>query len=161
MNWLIYRRQKGFALVELLVYIAILIIVTIVVVLGIVQISRAFARAKVDQKISLAAETALSRIVHEIRSASDVTARGAVLTINAPTTHIIDVNAGSPQVMLLDTANLTPIDVTVPAGGLIFTEITGAGESRAVRVALTLQSSWGDYSASYTYYATGVLRGSY
>ncbi|MEK7643575.1 MAG: hypothetical protein AAB372_03980 [Patescibacteria group bacterium] len=65
--------ETGTTLIELVVYIAILTIMTVIILRSVLQLTGVFARSRIERRVSLAAETALERIVREIRLAKNIT----------------------------------------------------------------------------------------
>ncbi len=165
--------KKGITLVELVVYIALLIAAVVLTVFVMVEISRSYGKNRTDRLVGIAAETAMERIVREIRLACGFTslspltlstfasfedANGATCTNGTgPATHIIALSGGAIQI---GGVSLMPTGVT--ASSLEFTEITGDGApTKAVRIKMELTSGSGSYQITRKYYATATLRGSY
>ncbi|MEK7499680.1 MAG: prepilin-type N-terminal cleavage/methylation domain-containing protein [Patescibacteria group bacterium] len=63
------QRNKGTTLIELVVYIAILTIMSLIILRAVLQLTGVFAKSRIERRVSLAAETALERMVREIRLA--------------------------------------------------------------------------------------------
>lgn len=74
MSRLALQRQKGFSLVETVIYAALLVVVTVLVVSGLMQLSTAYAKVKNERKINEAATIALDRAVREFRRATSTPA---------------------------------------------------------------------------------------
>ncbi len=165
--------KKGFTLIEAVIYVGILGVTTALVVSSIVQLSSVFGKARSERRVSSVAETALERIVREIKLACSIGAgfSSTNLPLNTfqdfnppagttcaspPTTRTI---ASSGGALTIGGATLTP-NVTVTNSD-IFTQLTAGTISQGVRIKLTLTSGAGKYQATRTYYATATLRGSY
>ncbi len=168
------RFKKGITLVELVIYIALLIAAVVLTVFVMVEISRSYGKNRTDRLVGIAAETAMERIVREIRLAcaiSSISPDFKSLTLStfnsledagtcsigplSNRTIFLDVNT-----IKIGSTSLMPTGVT--ASGLTFTQITGDPASRkAIRVEMTLSSGSGSYQITRKYYATATLRGSY
>jgi len=79
----VMQRQKGFTLVEFLIYIAILVVVMTVVATALIGLGRAYAKAKAIRAVNQAGVHVLDRITREARKAKtiDVAANGQDVTI--------------------------------------------------------------------------------
>ncbi len=168
--------RRGTTLVELLVYIGILAIATVLVVNAILKMTEIFGKARVERKVALAAETALERMVREIRLANDVPViqssppylalnTFADYTGSTAVTKIFILPLGSKTLYYDNDAYdpyqqvpLTPSDVQVTS--LTFTQLPFITDKpKAVRITLTITGGSGKYAVSHNYYATAVLRG--
>lgn len=169
------RFKKGITLVELVIYIALLIAAVVLTVFIMVEVSRSYGKNRTDRLVGIAAETAMERIVREIRLAC------SIVSISSPVPNSLTLStfsslegAGtcssgplSDRTILLDVNvikisgnSLMPTGVT--ASSLEFTEITGDGApTKAVRIKMELSSGSGSYQVTRKYYATATLRGSY
>ena len=168
------KYSRGVALMELIVYIAIMVVLVTIVTIGIVQMSRILARVHGDRKTSSAAQTAIERITREIRlakSASLVSPSEIVLTtyadFNPNTVSFVDraIKLQSQKIVLVN-ADLTLSDLTsgeARVTNLVFTELAPATfiDSRAVRVEATIEAGVAPYNSRRTYYSTAILQGSY
>lgn len=166
--------KRGVTMIELIVYISILTVVILVVVQSVVQMSRIYGVARLDRKVSAVGETALERIIREIRLARMASVAGSTLTLTTypnfnpntstqspSTSRVISLSGGR---ILIDGVAITDDSVTINA--LNFTKLydvdhPGAAGSQAVRVEIFAVSGAGQYGVSRGYYGLGLLRNSY
>lgn len=172
-NFFMRQRSCGTTLVELIVYIAVLAVMATVIIGGIVQMSRVYGRVRLDRRVTAAAQTALERMVREIRLAKTVEIVDAD-TINLTTyadfnpdvetiipTTTRQVTRTGTQV-LLDNVPITESDVSV--NSLTFFALDrshSTAGSQAVRIEMAVEAGSGDYKVSRVYSALAVLRNSY
>lgn len=173
------------SMIELVIYIAILTIITVVIVSGIVQMAQVFGKSRNERKVSLAAETALERIVREIRLAKSVVVGctpAPCISLDSFSSHDVTnpstisvtkkfAQSGNRLVLYPDFVNnpatvqdLTPSNVTV--SGVSFTQLPRSvgiksSVSQAVRVVIAVSTGAGTYTVSHVYNITAVMRGSY
>lgn len=162
------KNKKGFTLIEVLVYIAVLILATMVMVSLFLSLSTTLSRNQVERELSQTAQVALEKIVRDIRSAT--TADTATVnqltlqTLGGATTTIFTLS-GSSVTMNLNGVDYGPLTSdSVSVDDLVFTKYEAPGaelETILVRAALTLSVSTRVASTTQTYYTSAVLRGSY
>ncbi|MDA1334402.1 MAG: type II secretion system protein [bacterium] len=166
--------KKGFTIVEMLIYVAILSMITVLLVVTIIQFSDVFGRARFDRKVALTAQTAMERIIRELRLAQNVggsfTSGNPSITFNTIGKFNDEIKISvSPRTIswsggpiLLDGVALTPNDVTVTnlSFYLIDSENSFTG-SQMVRVSMTVQAGQGSYQITRTYDSAALLRESY
>jgi type II secretory pathway pseudopilin PulG len=160
--------QRGFSIVETLIYIALFTTVSIASVTTILTLDDLFIKNRVDRTLSNSAEVALEAMTREIRDAfavdvlnSTLGTSPGVLEIQAGTsTTIFSVNGGKVHAARngVSPGPLTSGDVTIDS--LIFYHYLNI-ESEAVRIALTLSAAESGITITRTYYSTAVLRRSY
>jgi len=166
------EQRRGFSIIEVLVYVAILATASVLIVSSIVQLTQLYGKGRAERRLVLAAENAFERITRELRlaqsidTASPYTLPGSRIKLNTfqsytdftPTTRTIDLDSGYAVLDNNLAKILTPIGVAVT--NLTFTQLTG-GASDAVRVQMTLTTSGGPFQPTRTFFTTVVLRGSY
>ena len=172
MNSSIFSR-RGFSLIEMVVYIALLAILTVLAVNMTLSMTRAFADLRVSRDINSSATTLFERITRDIRGAYDVDVAGSVLGTN-------------PGDLLLDTKDSSGTNMTVEyfvSNGSVHIKENGVDQeaimsastqavsfvvreavstnSKAVKVEVTLSATRGDITKQRNFYTTVVLRGTY
>ena len=161
------RSGFGFSLIEVVVYVAILAVISVVAVNTLLLIHRALAEIRTTRSLDATAAVAMERMIRTIRDAKSVTSIvGTTLVLAgseaAPVTYTFDVDANT---LRIDSGSgpviLTPPGVTV--SGLAFqkSDLATGGKSEAVKVVLTLQASSGQTVKTQSFYGTAVLRNSY
>jgi len=160
---------SGFSLVEVLVYVAVLVLVTMAGVLTYLSLSTTLVRYETERAVSHAAQVTLERIVRDIKGATTITAAESSFGTSSPpsltlvagtTTTKFSLSGGNVLLTQngIEIGPLTSEDVTVEQ--LYFLRYTGVS-TELVRVVLTLSASNKAASTTRTFFGSGVLRGSY
>lgn len=171
MNTFLHKRPQttsGFSLVEILVYIAVLVLVSLAGVLTYLSLSTTLVRYETERAVGHAAQVTLERMVRDIRGATSINSAlstfgsspGALALVSGATTTEFSLTGGNVRLAVngVDIGPLTSDDVTVD--GLLFTQYVGTS-TVLVRVALTLSAANEAASTTRTFYESAVLRGSY
>lgn len=165
--------SKGFTLIEVVIYIAVLGLSLAAIVTSVIAITRSQSRIQLDERIQQAANTTLERLVREIREAESIDAVDSVFD-TSPGRLVIAVPqdgmaAREVEFILLNgvlqlkeegtyIGDLIGSDVVVDT--LIFRSIM-TPHSEAVRIELTLSASSSQQTSTQSFYTTTVLRNSY
>ena len=160
--------NAGFTLIEMLVYIALLAIVSMSSISLLFSLNDMFEKNRADQLITRGGTIAMERILYDIRSADFVNTFNStfistpgvlVLTKDTTTTEFSKVNgAVSVKVNSVTLGPLTNSSVSVDE--LRFFRYSNL-MTEAVRIRLTLSVTVGETTVSETFYGGTVLRGSY
>lgn len=164
---------KGFTLIELIVYVALLAVVTVLAIQSTMTMTRAFADLRVSRDLNSSATALLERISRDARSAESINAAQSTLGTN-------------PGVLMLNTTDTGGTATTIEyyvEGGLVKIRENGVAQgaimgshttidnfvvrqltntnTEAVRVEATITATRGDITKTRNFYTTIVLRGSY
>lgn len=164
--------HKGFTLVEMIIYIAILLVVSMAAIVTTLSLRDTFERNRVERELASAASHTLERMVREIRDADTV--NGASVLGISPGMLLLDDAGGTPaqvsfnlsggQVLLyedgVEVGPLTPASVTA-TDLAFFTHTQAGGTTDLVRVELTLSVATRFASTTRMFSTAAVLRGSY
>lgn len=164
------QRQGGFSLIEVLVYIAVLVLVSTAVVTTYLSLHTVLVRNEMERELTKAAHGVLERFVRDVRAATAINTLERTLSDelaldqSISTTTEYYVASGRMYVDVNDVAEgpLTPEAVVVDS--VVFTAYDHVGgdiESEAVRIALTLSINAKEASTTRTFYTSAVLRGTY
>ncbi|MCR4311065.1 MAG: hypothetical protein NUV54_00630 [Candidatus Taylorbacteria bacterium] len=167
------HKQKGFSLVETVIYLGLLVLIMISIVSMIIGMSRAYSFLKQSVRIQSSAVTSLDKMIREMRNAKSVDLANStldtspgVLTLNTTT------DAGADQTIQFyaqngvlrikkDEVDQGPLSLTgVTFSSLLFRHIT-TGISEAVKIELVLSAGQGSSERSAPFYGTAILRDSY
>jgi type II secretory pathway pseudopilin PulG len=164
------KLQKGFSLVEMIVYISILILIVGVLLSSLQAIVTTYRHIKVVRTIESSALTTLERITREIKNGTSVTGTfgnsSSSMTItgkdtlgNDKTTYIYKQN----NIIYLTENSVSKGQLTSSSTQVTnFTlRLIDQTYSDAVKIELTVQAGSGDYQREETFYSTAILRGSY
>lgn len=159
-------KREGYAILELLFYIAFFSLLSLVVINAMITMAQAFKETETQTEL-LRSGSIMERISREIRSAESInTISASDLKLNttdsAGTAKTVEFLLSDATIQLLEnnvlTGNLNSLNITV--SGLTFTEITTVN-GKAVKIILTVQSVNDKYNRSVDFYDTVVLRGVY
>jgi prepilin-type N-terminal cleavage/methylation domain-containing protein len=163
--------KKGFSLVEMLFYLAILSLLLLVVINCVVIIVSSYRNVRAEQTIENSAVAAMDRITEEIRNAVSVDSLNSTL-------------GSSPGILSLNTATTSPAQIKFDGStstlavyedgsysgplfsgearvkSLIFRSISTTTSS-AIRIELEVESGTSTSYVSKKFYDTAILRGSY
>ena len=165
--------KRGFSLVEMLFYVAILSIALVAVMQTIIVVTRSYGTLRTAQRIEQEAAISMERIVREVRDASGIDGVGSVLGSH-PGELLLDTTdvSGTPRTVefYLDSGKLSLKENGVVTGlltspkvtisNLVFREITTTN-SKGVKIEMTMQAGSGPSARTETFYGTAVLRDSY
>ena len=158
--------NKGYAILELLFYIAFFAVLSLVVINAMIVMTRAFRETAIQDEF-LQGGTIMERISREIRQAYNINSiSGSSLTLDtkdsAGANKTIDFLLIGSDIRLLEnsifTGNLNAPGMVVSS--LTFSQIITA-KGKAVKVFLTIKSNNDALSRPQDFYDTIVLRGNY
>lgn len=169
----IEKLNKGFSLVEIVVYIGIFSVISTAIITSSVVVISSFSRTRSTQNMIEASSVVMERLTREIRQGSSVDIGNSVLGSNPGVLQLNSIDSdGNNRVVkfviengaLNIYQNGTLIDNllgrNVSVGNLIFRKIsTGTGE--AVKIELNLNSSNVSSPLSVNFYDTVLMRGGY
>ena len=162
------KNIKGFALVEMIIYLAIMVLITLVVVQSIVVVFKSNNQSFLSNSISNSAITSLEKMTREIRNARSVDSpSGSILQLTS-----VDASGNSQNSifyvdpitsrLMASSSNvsgpLTSSNVIVTS--LKFTPIT-TSSSKAVKIEMTISGNNQTTVESENFMTTVILRGSY
>jgi type II secretory pathway pseudopilin PulG len=161
------KRTAGYTFIELVIYTALLAVISVFVVNALLVTGKAFRKIQMVRATNASAESALERIVREIREAR----RAQIVTLGGVQELQLDKdNDGTFETLIRrDTGTIPYPSIAIqPAGPTVYltsnripvTSLTfnympesGVRSASAVRVRMTINGK--------NFYATAVLRGSY
>ncbi|MDE2399435.1 MAG: hypothetical protein KGL67_00240 [Patescibacteria group bacterium] len=162
----VYKKNSGYAILELLFYIAIFVVLTLVLINVMLSMAKSFKETSLQTEW-VQSGTIMERISREIRQAYDI---GSISTsdivLNTKDSNgnnkTVEFVLSGTDLQLLEngvlTGNLNTPNIAV--GALNFTQITTT-TGKAVKVLLTIKSKNDVFSRNQNFYDTIVLRGTY
>lgn len=175
------KRQAGFTLVEMLVYIAILTIVLALVVSFMVNLMRFYTRYRVEREISTNIREAMNYMIREIKTSQRIYTPTSLFGsspgqlsletgINLPTDEtatFIDFYIDNGQ-LLIKREGQNPLAITsdrINVSNLVFTNFTNASLGELVQINLTMEyrdiSSRLEFLPEQSLTSSASLRGQY
>lgn len=164
--------RPGLSLIEIIVYIAILAVLSTIALNTLLLIHSSLAEIRVMRSLNAAAAVAMERTTRTIRDAKAVNISGSTLgaspgllsltgSESAPRTYVFSRDAANA--LTLDSgsgpAALTPTGIAVTK--LVFHLIAAGSTTQAVKVELTLSAATRRTVTEQNFFNTAVLRGSY
>lgn len=158
---------RGFTLVEMLVYVAILIMVAIASISFIISLDRLVTQYRIETALYRSGSSALEQVLVGIRQADSFDALNSVLENNYAGALALT-NGASSTIFELDNGQLNLIIDGDNYGSITSNEVTvtefvvfrhGTSIGDLVRVRLSLSVTIGDATKNITLYAGGVIRG--
>lgn len=169
------KKRSGYTLIELVIYVGIVAVVALVVTNSILILNRTLASFRLERRVISSGETAMRRMIRELRLANDIHASstlGVSPGVLSMASQESEEDASAKSVMIyvsggvLTLRRATSSAVALTASGvtvtnLTFRQITNGTVSKAVKIELTLQALYGSASTTRNYYTTTLLRGAY
>lgn len=167
-------KNKGFTLMETIIYMAILAVVSILMVNGLIMMMQSFGKIKVLNTIGFSAEAVMERMSREIRYGYDVDGGVSVFDVHPGRLKLMTHDSGGDPATVdfyLDGGRLvisensgtsyTLTSSSTDVTNLIFNLINTDSGTKAVKIELVLRGGEGEYQRSENFYNTIVLRRSY
>jgi len=153
----IIKKRNGYAILELIFYIAFFSILAMVIINAMIAMARSFRESSVQSEF-VQSGIIMERMSREIRASSSIVSISATdLKLNA-----VEFKLSGSNIQLLEndilTGNLNTPNITVTA--LAFTQITTT-KGKAVKIVLTIKSANDTLARPQNFYDTIVLRGDY
>jgi prepilin-type N-terminal cleavage/methylation domain-containing protein len=156
------KTQKGFTLIEMLIYIALLTLISSALVTTFLSLNTTLVRNHTERVLTQEARVALEHMLYSIRRADNVVdATGSNLELNGvfgTTRYYLSGNVLTVEDTSGNQSSLTSDAVTIE--NLNFTHYIG-DSTDLVRVELTLSAESKASSSTRMYSISSVLRGSY
>ncbi len=169
----ILRKNSGFSLVEMLVYVSILSAVLILFVNSLLAINRSYAVVRAEMTLDRGAIGSMERITREIRDATSIDLAQSVFGVN-PSILVLNIldavgNTSKTTFSLIgqtlhiskdgvDQGILLPPNITISK--LTFYSLD-SGSSKAIKIEIRLSDKEFGVTRTASYYSTVILRGSY
>lgn len=158
-------KKEGYAVLELLFYIAFFVVLSLVVIEAMVVMAKSFKETSIYAEFTQGGSI-MERMSREIRQASSISSIGADdLALNIDAGGTLEFKFVSPNIQIWETdglsiniGNLNSPNIAVTA--LAFTQITTV-KGKAVRVSLTLRDNNDAQGRLENFYDTITLRESY
>jgi len=162
------QRQRGFSLIEMLVYLALFVSLSALMVSMLFSFQETLAIKRVERAVSESARTVLETVLREIRDSSAVQT-GATVTGVASGELALDQDGDT--VRFVQSAN----SLTYQENGVVLevmqpqnVRITGfyvypytTGQIELVRVRMDIEATYANITSNESFYGSAVLRGSY
>jgi Tfp pilus assembly protein PilE len=164
---------KGFSLVEMIVYIAILTLLVGVMLASLRSVVVTYRHIKISRAIETSALTALERITREIKNGQSITLAQSVFGTASSSITIVGkdtLETAKTSYIYLQNGVLKIREGGVEKGQLTSstTQVTNftlrlvdQTASDAIKIEMSLQAGAGDFIKNETFYSTAILRGSY
>lgn len=168
------EKKVGSTLIEMLVYLAILLVLLAAMINMTLIVSRTYRSLKVSKNIEAAAGVAFERMTREIRGAISINTANSIFDTNPGVLVLNTTDPSSGAAMTvkfyvrdgklqideqgINIGALTPLNTTIT--NLVFRHIP-VSKSVGVKIEVTIQSSLAEVSAAGNFYDTAELRRSF
>jgi Tfp pilus assembly protein PilW len=162
------KRQHGFSLVEMLVYVAVVVFVAGALISTFLSLNTVLLRNRTERELAESARASLERIERDIRNADSINTAlstlgsnpGVLVLTGTGTTTKFYVSSSTLMLNVngVDLGPLTSDAVTVRS--IVFNRYVGT-TTDLVRVTLTLSAVSKAASTTRTFYTSAVVRGTY
>ena len=153
--------ERGYAILELLFYIALFSILSLVVIEAMITMAQSFKETAIQAELAQSG-TIMERMSREIRQANNISSISA-------TDLVLNIGSGTSEFKFISSniqfwqngssvGNLNSLNIVVT--GLTFTQIITT-KGKAVKIALSVRSSNDSAARIFDFYDTIVLRGAY
>ncbi|MEK7596057.1 MAG: prepilin-type N-terminal cleavage/methylation domain-containing protein [Patescibacteria group bacterium] len=169
------KRSHGFTLMELLIYAAILAVISVLAVNAILIMTKSFGGFKASRSLNVSARTVLERMIREIRLANGLSGGESVFDASPGrlVLNTVDQETENPATMEFFLENnavkyrkngvnpelLTSAETEVSR--LIFRKIQNAPTSMAIKIEMTINAGQGVSQKTENFYGAAVLRRGY
>ena len=158
----INKKNYGYAVLELLFYIAFFSVLSSLVINAMITMARSFKETTIQAEL-VQSGNIMERMSREIRQASGIVSISATdLVLDVGASKTMEFKFISPNIQLWDNGsdigNLNSPNIVVT--NITFTQIDTA-KGKAVKIVLTLKSANDSSGNTQDFYDTIVLRGSY
>ena len=160
------KSKKGYAVLELLFYIALFAVLSLVVINSMIVMVKAFKETNIKTEL-IESASVMERMSREVRQAYDINSINATdlklnTKDNSGNNKTVEFLLSGSNIKFLEndvlTGNLNSSTIAITA--LAFTQIN-TNKGKAVKISLTLISTNDTLSRAVDFYDTVVLRGAY
>lgn len=157
------KYQKGFSLIEMVIYVALLALLVTATVKSLVFMTSSYADVRVSKAIVSSAETLLNRFTYEVKKSNALsgafgTTSGMLTLTQGTTTTVFSLdNSGRAVISVNGAADfLTSSDVKVTS--LVFNQLQATSTSKGVTLQVTIKNSSGRTIKSENFEASSLTR---
>ena len=163
------NNNLGFTLVEMMIYVALMTIITLVVVQSLIVVLKSNRTSFAEINLRNAGYSAMEGMLREIYASDSITTASGILQMNRGTNIVkFATSTGSASTTLYyykgTSEPLPPVgpltSKNIIVKSLIFTKIS-TGKSYAVKIQMGLETTVNGITKSETFQSTAILRGSY
>lgn len=168
------NKNRGYSIIEILVYLAIFTALSIVVINSFMVILFSFNTTNMNRALLESGTIAMERMSREIRQAESIEIGESSFVISPGVLQLksTDIENGDPAIVRFETVNQALhlykddndmgnlLDQNISITNLIFRRISSTN-SEAVKIEMTLLYDRGQMTKSANFYNTIVLRGGY
>ncbi len=163
------NKTRGYSLVEIIIYVAILAGITVVIVSILTQISSSRSRLTAAQRVATSAGLSLDRITREIHTASGVNTGSSIFDVSPGVLVLNGVESSVPYTIEFSLSggslNITKDGVVVgplTEAGVVVNELifrhSASSTDQAISIEMTLESGTSTAYKSEKFYTTAILK---
>jgi len=165
--------QKGFTLIETLIYVSILVVVAVFVVNALLSLADVSRHLAVSQSLNRSASLSLERMVRDIREAKNINLAESTFNTSPGTLEVVVPDGAGEKTVHFSVSNGGALAVSEDGAfvgnttrgstevtNLIFRQASN-GTSTVIKIEMSLESVFKDVTKSASFYGSAVVRGSY
>ena len=166
-------KQKGYSLMEMLIYLAIFTMLSILVINSLITVMTSFATTRTNRDLLESGSTAIERISREIRQAKDVDIANSTLGSSPGVLQLNSTNSVGNSMVIKFMISSGALNIyedgvlkdnllgqNISVNSLIFRRISTTN-SEAVKIEMTLQDNKSKSTKTANFFDTIGLRGAY
>ena len=159
------KKNRGFSLVEMLVYLGIMVVITVTLVQSFIVVLKSNRVSFADSVLRSSGYLIMENIIREVRSSKDIgqCSPGVIQLIQdnnivsfSIINNLLKLSEGNPTLVDKGFLNSKGTEVVLLSCNQINT-----GKSKAIKIKLILNTEIGGQAKNELFYSTVVLRGSY
>ena len=166
----LFKNNKGYSMVELLIYVSLMAVIILVVVNTVISFTKTYKEVGALRAVEHSANDAMERMTRDIRAASTITNAYSTLgTSPGVLTIVATANTVSTTTKFYIQNNILKMDINgvyygplslsnAQVTNLVFNDLN-SGISHAVKIDMTIQATVGTITKTKTYHSTIILRG--
>ncbi|HEX4799200.1 MAG TPA: type II secretion system protein [Candidatus Paceibacterota bacterium] len=162
------RQQRGFTLIEMLVYIAVFVLISSALVVTFLSFNTTFVRNQTERALTQEARVALDTVIAAVKHADTVDGAQSLLNVSpgilelesGATTTRFYISSGA-LVYAINGTEIGPLTSNaIVVESVVFQRYVGT-TTDMIRMALTLHAESKVASSTRTFYTSAIMRGTY
>ncbi len=167
------QRNKGYSLIEMIVYLAIFTSVSVLVINSFITVLGSFSTTRTNRDLLESGAVVIERITREIRQAESIDTINSVFNSSPGALQLNSIDSGGSQMTIKFSVTNGAINLyeggtlvgnllgqNITATSLVFRRITTTN-GEGVKIELTLQDNISKNLQTANFYNTIILRGGY
>lgn len=160
------KKNKGFSLVEMIVYLAIMTVITITLVQSFIVVLKSNKSSFIDSVIRNSGYSIMENIIRETRKSEDINiCSSSLLSLIQKDNNVVIFSINDGVMTLSEGIGIQTDKGTLNSSDIKITDfncnIINTTKSKAVKLKIELSTQVNDQNKTESFYSTVILRGSY